>query len=41
VDRSATIEPTPTPMQMKKKSRRFHEDRISRTAMFITNFIAV
>ena len=32
-DRSATIAATPTAMQMKKNSSRFHDDRVSRTAM--------
>ena len=36
-DRSATMAPTPTAMQIKKNSRRCQEARISRTAMNSTN----
>ena len=38
-DRNATIAATPTAMQTKKKSRRLHDGRVSRTAMRSTNII--
>src|SRR5262247_2979675 len=39
-DRSATIEPTPMAMQMKKNNSRRHDARISRQGRLITNVIS-
>src|SRR3989440_10334153 len=40
-DRSATMAATPTAMQTKKNNRRFHDARVSRTAILTTNIMTI